>query len=76
LYFLIWRPQSKRNQEHKDLIDNLSNGDEILTSGGILGKIIKVDKNFLILEISNNINIRIQKQSIIKAYPKGTMSSV
>jgi preprotein translocase subunit YajC len=75
-YFLIWRPQSKKNEEHKKLIDNLSTGDEILTSGGILGKIVKVDKNFIDLEVSNNMSIKVQKHSIIKAYPKGTISSI
>merc|ERR1712147_510925 len=56
-YFLIWKPNAKRNQDHKNLIDTLSKGDEILTSGGILGKVTKIDKNFISLEISNNVNI-------------------
>lgn len=75
-YMFIWRPQAKKNQDHKNLIDNLSKGDEVLTSGGILGKIIQIEKNFISLEISNNNNIKLQKQFIIKAYPKGTMSSI
>ena len=75
-YFILWRPQAKKQKEHKNLIDNLLKGDEILTSGGILGKITKVDKNFVTLEISNNTNIKIQKLSIIKLYPKGTIGSV
>ena len=75
-YFLIWRPQAKKNADHANLINKLSKGDEVLTSGGILGKIVKVDKNFLLLEISNNTNIKIQKQYITKAYPKGTITSV
>lgn len=75
-YMFIWRPQAKKNQDHKNLINNLSKGDEILTSGGILGKIIQIDKNFITLELSNNNSVKLQKQFVIKAYPKGTISSV
>merc|ERR1711937_571143 len=75
-YFLIWRPNAKRNQDHKKLIENLSKGDEILTSGGILGKVSKIEKSFIYLEISNNVSITIQKQYIVKAYPKGTITSI
>jgi len=74
-YFIMWRPQAKKNKEHKDLINGLSIGDEIVTSGGILGKITKVDKIFLTLEVSNNVNIKIKKYAVIKAYPRGTITS-
>lgn len=72
-YFLIWRPQAKRNKEHKNLIDNLLKGDEILTSGGIIGKIVKVEKVFIVIEVDKNVNLRLQKQAVVKAYPKGTI---
>jgi len=75
-YFLIWRPNAKRNQDHKNLIDNLSKGDEILTSGGILGKVNRIENNFIYLEISNNTTIKMNKQYIVKAYPKGTITSI
>ena len=75
-YFLIWRPQSKKNQEHKNLISNLSKGDEIITTGGILGKVVKIDENFITLEVSNQSNIKLQKQSVMQAIPKGTISSL
>jgi len=73
-YMFIWRPQAKKNQDHKNLINNLSKGDEVLTSGGILGKIIQIEKNFILLELSNNNHVKLQKQFVIKAYPKGTIS--
>merc|ERR1711937_488810 len=63
-YFLIVRPQNKRNLEHKKLLDELSKGDEIITNGGIVGKISKINKSFVILEISNNVDIKIKKQVI------------
>ena len=75
-YFLIIRPQNKKNMEHKKLLDKLSKGDEILTRGGIIGKISKISENFVILEISNNVDIKIKKYVITKVLPKGTISSI
>ncbi|AGF48144.1 preprotein translocase subunit YajC [Candidatus Kinetoplastibacterium oncopeltii TCC290E] len=81
LYFLMIRPQVKRQKEHKNLISNLSNNDEIITSGGILGKIRKINENYIVIDISysadkNPVDIAIQKNSIIGIMPKGTIKSL
>lgn len=75
-YFLIFRPQSKRAKDHRDLVSRLQKGDEILTSGGILGKISRVTDDFLVVNIADNIEIMVQKQAVASALPKGTMKSI
>ena len=75
-YVLMIRPQSKRQKEHKDLIEHLTAGDEVITTGGILGKVSKVTDNFLILTISDGVDVPIQKQAIATALPKGTIKSL
>lgn len=75
-YFFIIRPQSKRAKAHRDLIAQLTKGDEVTTNGGILGKIAKVTDDFLVLTVAEGIDIRIQKQAIAHVMPKGTFKSV
>lgn len=72
MYFLILRPQSKRAKEHSNMVQGLSKGDEIVTSGGILGRIEKVDEQFVTLKIANNTSIRVQKHTVGAVMPKGT----
>lgn len=72
-YFFLIRPQSKRAKEQKAMVSALSKGDEVLTQGGILGKITKVSDNFITLEISNNVTINVQKSSVGALMPKGTI---
>jgi len=72
-YFFLIRPQSKRAKEQKAMVTALSKGDEVLTQGGILGKITKVNDSFVILEISENVNITVQKASVGSLMPKGTI---
>ena len=72
-YFFLIRPQSKRAKEHKSMVEALSKGDEVLTQGGILGKITKVSENFVTLEISDNVTINVQKASVGSLMPKGTI---
>jgi len=72
-YFFLIRPQSKRAKEQKSMVESLSKGDEVLTQGGILGKITKVSDGFISLEISNGVNITVQKASIGSLMPKGTI---
>ncbi|MEO1573934.1 MAG: preprotein translocase subunit YajC [Pseudomonadota bacterium] len=72
MYFLILRPQAKRAKEHSNMVQALSKGDEIVTNGGILGKIEKVDEQFLTLKIANNTSIRVQKHTVGAVMPKGT----
>ena len=72
-YFFLIRPQSKRAKEHKAMVQGLGKGDEIVTQGGILGKITQVNENFVTLEIADNVSITVQKQSIGALMPKGTI---
>ena len=72
-YFFLIRPQSKRAKEQKAMVSALSKGDEVLTQGGILGKITKVTDSFITLEISNNVNIIVQKSAMGSLMPKGTI---
>lgn len=72
MYFLILRPQAKRAKEHKAMVDALSKGDEVVTNGGILGKIVEVDVNFITLKVSANTQIMVQRQTIAAVMPKGT----
>jgi len=75
-YFLMWRPQSKRAKEHKNLVSELSKGDEVITNGGIAGKISKVSEDFIRVEIAEGVEIKIQKVAIASALPKGTLKSI
>ena len=75
-YFMLWRPQSKRAKEHQDLISQLKKDDEVVTNGGVLGKITKVTDQFVTLEIAERIEIIVQKQAIASLVPKGTIKSV
>ncbi len=72
MYFLIIRPQSKRAKEHKQLLDSLTKGDEVVTSGGLLGKITDVGESFVQMDISRGVSIMVQKQAIANVMPKGT----
>ena len=72
-YFFLIRPQSKRAKEHKQMTEALSKGDEVITQGGILGKITNVSENFVEVEISNNVTVNVQKSSIGALMPKGTI---
>jgi preprotein translocase subunit YajC len=73
MYFMIIRPQSKKAKEHVSLLDALSKGDEVVTSGGILGKITKLGDNFIELKVSDTSSIKIQRHAITSVMPKGTM---
>ncbi len=75
-YFIIWRPQSKRAKEHKELVGGISKGDEIVTSGGMIGKVNRVDDQFLLIEIAAGVEIRLQKSAVAAALPKGTIKAI
>jgi preprotein translocase subunit YajC len=75
-YFLIWRPQSKRAKEHRSLVDGLSAGDEVMTNGGLLGKVTKVDDLYVSLQVADNVVLKMQKASVAAVLPKGTMKSI
>ena len=75
-YFLFLRPQSKRTKEKKQMIAQITKGAEVVTSGGILGKIVDLDDNFVKIEISDNTFIQVQRQSIESMMPKGTYKAI
>ena len=72
-YFFLIRPQNKRQKEHKEMVTSLQKGEEVITTGGILGKITNVGENFITLEISKDACISVQKNSIQSIMPKGTI---
>jgi preprotein translocase subunit YajC len=76
MYFMMWRPQSKRAKEHRMLVNALAKDDEVLTSGGILGKVSKVNDNYVLLTLADNVVITVQKSAIVGALPKGTLKAV
>jgi preprotein translocase subunit YajC len=74
-YFMLIRPQSKRAKEHKALIGKLATGDEVVTTGGLLGKIAEVGDTFLTLEVADGVRVKVQKVQIAQLMPKGTLKS-
>jgi preprotein translocase subunit YajC len=76
LYFLMIRPQMKRAKEQKAMIDALQKGDEVVTAGGVLGRITKIGENYVTVEIANNIEVQVQRPAIQLVLPKGTIKNI
>jgi len=74
-YFMLIRPQMKRSKEHKQLVSQLSKGDEVITNGGLLGRITDVSDAFVTLELADNLQIKLQRQAVANVMPKGTIKS-
>ena len=74
MYFMIIRPQQKRQKEHKSLMDSLTKGDEVVTNGGMMGKIKAVSDDVVRIELAENVIIKVQKHAIGSVLPKGTLS--
>ncbi len=74
-YFLIIRPQVKRAKEHKKLTESVAKGDEVITGGGLLGKVVDVNDNFVTVEVAEGVEVKIQRQSVASLVPKGTIKS-
>ena len=75
MYFMIIRPQSKRAKEHRQMVEALTKGDEVVTNGGTLGRVTKVGDQFVTLEIASGIEIKVQRSAIASVMPKGTIKS-
>lgn len=75
-YFLIWRPQSKRQKDHRELVGSLAKGDEIVTNGGIMGQVTHVRDDLIIVEVAENVELRMQKASVSATLPKGTLKQL
>src|SRR5574340_825864 len=75
-YFFILRPQSKRAKEHKNMIEALQRGDEVVTAGGEVGRVSKVYEQYLGVELAENVEVTVQKSSIAALLPKGTIKAI
>ena len=74
-YFLLIRPQAKRAKEHKAMVSALAVGEEVVTSGGILGKVVEAGEQFLTVEIASGVQVKVQRHTITQVVPKGTLKS-
>jgi len=74
-YFLLIRPQQKRQKEHRRMLEALSSGDEVVTGGGLLGQVIEVGEQFLTVQVAQGVTVKVQKQTIATVLPKGTVKS-
>lgn len=75
-YFMLIRPQNKRAKEHRQLIGQLKKGDEVITTGGMLGKVVSLDEQFIKIEIANGVEISLQRSAVNTVLPKGTLKSL
>ncbi len=75
-YFVAIRPQRKRQKEHQNMVSDLAVGDEVTTNSGILGKVRKIEDDFLVLKVADNVELKFQKSAIHAVLPKGTIKSI
>jgi preprotein translocase subunit YajC len=76
LYFMMIRPQMKRAKEQKAMIEALQKGDEVITAGGLLGRITKLSEGYITLEIANDVEVQVQRPAISLVLPKGTIKNL
>jgi preprotein translocase subunit YajC len=74
-YFLLIRPQMKRAKEHRNLVSALSKGDEVVTNGGLLGKIVDMSDSFITVELAEGVQVKLQRHAVASVMPKGTLKS-
>lgn len=75
-YFLLIRPQSKRAKEHRKLMDSIAKDDEVVTTGGITGKVVRLADNYVVLEVADKVEMTFQKAAIAMVIPKGTLKAI
>ncbi len=75
MYFLMIRPQMKRAKEHRELIAKLAKGDEVITNGGIAGRVEELGENFITVDIAEGVRVKMQRAAIVAVLPKGTLKS-
>jgi preprotein translocase subunit YajC len=73
LYFVMIRPQMKKQKEHRAMIDALAKGDEVVTAGGLLGRVSKIGEGFIGIELAQGVEVQMQRSSVVQVMPKGTM---
>lgn len=76
MYFIMIRPQQKRAKEHKTMVDALAKGDEVVTGGGIAGRVARVGEDYVAVEIAGGVEVQVQKQAIALTLPKGTLKNL
>lgn len=76
MYMAIWRPQNKRAKEHRNLLSSITKGDEVVVAGGLLGKVAKIGDQYITLSLNDNVEVVVQKSSIVNSLPKGTMKAI
>ena len=74
-YFMLIRPQQKKAKEHQAMLGKIASGDEIVTTGGILGKVVEVGDSFITLEVADGVRLKVQKFQVASLMPKGTLKS-
>jgi preprotein translocase subunit YajC len=72
LYFIMIRPQMKRQKEHKAMVEAIGKGDEVVIGGGVLGRVVKVGESYLHVEVANGVELQVQRASVVQVLPKGT----
>ena len=75
-FLLVIRPQMKQQKEHKKMVESLSKGDEVVTNGGLLGRVSEVGENFIVVEVAKDTQVKIQKNAVSAVMPKGTLKSL
>ena len=72
LYFIMIRPQMKKQKEHKAMIEAIAKGDEVIIAGGIMGRVAKMGDSYLHIEVANNVEMQVQRAAVVQVLPKGT----
>lgn len=73
LYFIMIRPQMKKQKEHRAMVDALAKGDEVVTAGGLVGRVSSLGENFINVEIASGVEVKLQRGAVAQVLPKGTM---
>lgn len=76
MYFVVIRPQQKRRKEHTKLVAGLGKGDEVVTTAGILGRINRIEGNFVVLEVADKVELKFQREAVHAVLPKGTLKAI
>jgi preprotein translocase subunit YajC len=76
MYFVMIRPQMKRQKEHKAMVEALGKGDEVITVGGFLGKVSKVSETYIGLELADGVEVQMQRTAVVQVLPKGTIKAL
>ncbi|MET0333332.1 MAG: preprotein translocase subunit YajC [Rhizobacter sp.] len=74
LYFVMIRPQMRKQKEHRAMIDALAKGDEVVVAGGVVGKVSKLGDSFVHVEVANNVELQVQRSAVVQVLPKGTFN--